>query len=167
MIKLENLDSFNASVQRWFSSVEEAAAEAAVGLAKEAFEEIIQYSPQYSGDFVANWKVSKNTPDTSFTLDAVHGFNKAEPFQMGDSPAMEYARQHAKWPKIRLGESIFLSNSARHDEPYAWKIELGQVALRPVNEGAEHVVFRAASLVGFNFTNIGPVQLEGLRKAWV
>lgn len=172
MIKVKNLDSFDAAVQQWFAAVENAAAEAAVGIAHQVFEEVLETSPQYSGDFVANWKVSTNPNYSEFTPNAVGGYFKGKGdlnamgpiFQMGSSPAMQYARSNAKWPKIKLGKSIYLHNNARHDEPYAWKIENGEIRLRPVNEGAEHVVRRALASVSFNYHNIGPVQLDVLRK---
>ena len=172
MIKVTNLASFDASVQRWFKAVEDAAAEAAVGLAHEAFEQILETSPQYSGDFVANWQVSKSPVAGAFVANAVGGYkegvggaNKLNPlFHIGSTPAMVYARSKANWPKIKLGESIYLHNNAEHSAPYAKRIEDGYVKLRDINEGASHVVRRAISMVAFNFHNIGPVQLAGLRK---
>lgn len=162
MIRAQNLDSFDATVQGWFEAVEEAVAEAAVGLANEAFEQLLESSPQYSGDFVANWKVGKQ-PDYSFSPMPGRA-GHMDPFQMGSTPAMEYARAHAVWPDLKLGESVYITNSAAHDEPYAVKIENGMIKLRPVNEGASHIVRRAVLTLGFNYTTIGPVQLDILRK---
>ena len=172
MIEVLNLDSFDATVQGWFKAVEAAAAEAAVGLAHEAFEQILETSPQFSGDFAANWTVATTATASSFQPNALDGYrpdakgrNTLPPlFQMGSSPAMDYARSKAKWPKIKLGESLFLTNSASHEEPYAFLIEHGLIRLRPVNEGAEQVVARAASIVGFTYHNIGSVKLSHLRK---
>lgn len=162
-LKIENLAAASTTVREWFKSVEAAAAEAAVGMAREAFEQVLETSPQYSGDFVANWKVSKNAPDTSFTPGIFT--NGGRPlFRMGSSPAMAYARANAHWPELKLGESIFLSNSASHTEPYALKIEHGLIKLRPVNEGGAYVAQRAARYVLHRYTKIGKVQLEILRK---
>lgn len=173
MIKVLNLDSFDETVQRWFSKVETAAAEAAVGIAREAFEQILETSPQYSGDFVANWKVSKSATDSSFTPDALGGYkpnllgrNTMSPlFQMGSTPAMSYARANAKWPKLVLGESIYLHNSAKHDhsDSYAYRVENGSIQLRPENAGASHVVARAVGIIGFTYHNISAANLTHLR----
>ena len=173
MIKVLNLDSFDETVQRWFSKVETAAAEAAVGIAREAFEQILKTSPQYSGDFVANWKVSKSATDSSFTPDALDGYkpdmfgrNTLPPlFQMGSTPAMSYARANAKWPKINLGESVYLHNSAKHDydDFYADRVEKGLIRLRPENAGASHVVARAVGIIGFTYHNISAANLTHLR----
>lgn len=163
MIELLNLAKFDATVQGWFSAVRTAAAEAAVGLAHEAFEEILDHSPQYSGDFVANWRVGTQTTD-EFTSGAVSGGSLMPIYGKGDEPAKVYARSHAQWPKLTLGQSLYLYNSARHDEPYAWKIESGDIVFRPINEGSDHPVHLAALMTAFNFNQIGPVQLDGLRK---
>lgn len=92
------------------------------------------------------------------------GATYPNPFEMGSTPAMEYARSRAMWPTVQLGESVFLTNSAKHDEPYNIAIEKGTIYLRPVNEGAVNVMQRAVHTLSFTYQNIGPVQLDGLRK---
>lgn len=163
VIKVTNLSTFNAEVEKWFAAVEKAAAEAAVGLAQVALDEILENSPQYSGDFVANWKVG-NSVTSDFTMNAVGGMNSKVPFKRGDNPAIAYAKSQAKWPTPSLGKAIYLYNNAKHDEPYAPKIEKGEIKFRDVNEGADHPVRKAMLNVSFLYTNIGPVQLDGLRK---
>lgn len=160
VIKVTNLPEFDAEVQLWFSRLEEAAAEAAVGLAQEAFETILDHSPQYSGDFVANWKVGTTVTD-EFQEGALGGTTV---YGKGSSPAKLYASSRASWPNITLGQSVYLFNNAHHDEPYAWKIENGEIAFRDVNQGADHPVRYAALSVGFKYTTIGPVQFDFLRK---
>lgn len=161
--KVTNLAEVNATVVAWFRRVEKAAAEAAVGMAREAFDEILETSPQYSGDFVANWKVSKNSPDTSF-VEGVLTKSKIAQFQMGSSPAVAYAKANARWPNLKLGETLFISNSAAHTDAYAWKIEAGMINLRPVNEGGSHVVRRATRYLQNRYATIGSTQLDILRK---
>ena len=56
-VKVLNLDAFDASVQSWFTAVKGAAEQAAVGLARRIFDKVLLESPQFSGDFAANWKV--------------------------------------------------------------------------------------------------------------
>lgn len=174
MIKVRNLDSFDATVQGWFSAVREAAAEVAVGLAKQAFNQLLYTSPQYRGDFVANWRVSVGQPDTTFVENAVApsagtytGRLSFEPFEKGSPQAVTYAKAMAKGKLdgFRLGQRIFISNSAAHDEPYAWKIEDGLIKLRPVNAGAAHVVARALAFVhGRNRYINTPGHLAALRR---
>lgn len=163
MIKVTNLAEFDAEVQRWFNAFEKAAAEAAVGLAKAAFKQILETSPQYSGDFVANWKVQINGVTPSFTSNAVGGLDREVPFQVGDRPAINKALSNAKWPRIKLGDSIYLHNTAFHDSYYAWKIENNQINFRPVNEDAHHVVTRALYATAFMNDRLTPQRLAILR----
>ena len=164
-VKVTNLSAFDAQVEAWFAAVEKAAAEAAVGLAREAFEQIIENGPQNSGDFVAQTKVSVGAPAPVSDFKPFQLHNKAsDPFQMGDSPAMEYAKSHAVWPTIKLGQTVFISSSAKHDEFYAWKIEKGQIKLRPENAGAVAIYARAARHVGHRYNFIGGSQMDWLRK---
>ena len=164
-VKVTNLTAFDANVQAWFAAVEKATAEAAVGVAREAFEQIIETGPQYSGDFVANTKVSVGAPAplSAFQPFVLHD-STHDPFKMGDSPAMEYAKSHAVWPTIKLGQTVFVSSSAKHDEFYAWKIEKGQIKLRPENAGAVAIYARAARHVGNRYNFIGGSQMDWLRK---
>lgn len=163
-VEVKNLAEFDATVIGWLKAVENVAREAALGLAHNAFEEILETAPQYSGDFVANTRYAIGAPDTTFE-EGLGGGKMHDPKQMGDSQAQNVARSRVRWRKPQLGESIFVSSSAKHDELYAWKIENGQIALRPVNEGADHIYRRAAANTGHKFSRIGSVQLAALRKA--
>lgn len=149
MIEVKGLAAFDSTIQDWFREVEQAAAEAAVGMAKSAFNSILNNSPQFSGDFVANWKVEVGGVTPSFESNVIKGFNRSSPYQVGDSPAISYAKSKAKWPKLKLGQDIYLHNSAFHEEPYAFKIENNQINFRPVNEDAHHVVTRALYATAF------------------
>lgn len=163
----ESLATFDASVQGWFAAVRKAAEEAAVGLAHEAFEQIIQTAPQSSGDFVANTNVSVWAPEPNFEASAVPTHN-SNIFQMGDTPAMDHARRKVSWPAITeslaLGESIFIASNAKHDQNYSMKIENGLINLRPVNAGADHIYARARDFAQRRYSHIGRAQLETLRS---
>ena len=174
-VKVNNLNEVNATVLAWFGAVKAAAEEAAVGMAKVAFEQILKEGPQYSGDFVANTKVSFGTVDASFTPNALgwrreHRFGPANPaenlaFKRGDTPAIDYAMSRANWAGFKLGQPIFITSNAVHDsEPYAIKIETGQIAFRPVNEGADHVYRNAYNFVASRYGTIGFGELNQLRN---
>jgi hypothetical protein len=168
MLQVKGLDAFNATVNQWLGNVEKAAAEAAVGLAKQVFNQILYTSPQYSGDFVANWKVGYGSVDSSFQGRVFNAelYNADEPFKRGDTKAIRHAQANANWrPLTKLGQSIFLSNSAAHDEPYAVKIEQGMIKLRSVNAGAAHVVRRAVTAYSNRYAKINAAQLAVLRKS--
>ncbi len=174
---LVGLEQFDASVKTWFGNVRQAAQEAAVGLAEVALQHIVEQSPQYTGDFVAGWEVGFNTPPTIWRPPKIlnQKMIKAgvvEPFQKGDEVAIEYALNKAQ-PRFAaakhepLGTAIYHSNSAHHDENYAWKIENGEIDLRPVNQNADRVVQRGALFTRNRFKHIGAPQLAVLRSLGV
>ena len=168
MLQVKGLDAFSATVNQWLGNVEKAAAEAAVGLAKQMFHQILYTSPQYSGDFVANWKVGYGTIDTSYQTGIFTSelYDADEPFKRGDTKAIRHAQANANWrPLVKLGQTIYLSNSSAHDEPYAVKIEAGLIRLRPVNNGAAHVVRRAVTAYSNRYAKINAAQLTKLRKS--
>lgn len=149
-VSVQNLDAFDTTVQQWFKSVQKAAEDAALGLAKMAFKHVLEISPQFSGDFVANWVVGYNALNYSFTPQAVAPdkfWNDPDwvAHSRGDPEAQEYAKSHAHWQSIKLGGSIFLCNSAHHHgDNYAMKIEGGMIKFRDVNAGADAVVRKTA-----------------------
>jgi hypothetical protein len=174
---LVGLEKFDASVKAWFGEVRQAAQETAAGLAEVALQEIVEESPQYTGDFVGGWEVGFNAPPRIWRPPKILNqkmiqTGTVEPFQKGDSVAIEYALSKAQ-PRFAaakrepLGTSIYLSNSAHHDEDYAWKIENGEIAFRPVNQNADRVVQRGALFVRNRFKHIGAPQLAVLRSLGV
>lgn len=171
------LDKFNAEVRAWVSAVEAASQQAAVGLGEVALTFILEEGPQYSGDFVAGWEVGFNTPVNIWRPPQAGGAGLikkglADPREKGDPASIDYALNRAA-PRFKaaatqpLGTSIFLSNSAVHDEPYAWKIERGAINFRPVNPDASRLVSRAVDYVSRRFGTIGRTQLNILRSVGV
>jgi hypothetical protein len=171
------LDSFHADVKAWVNSVEKAAQEAAAGLGQIALTYILEEGPQYSGDFVAGWEVGFNVPVNIWRPPQSGGAalikkGLADPLEKGDPYAIDYALNKA-YPRFEaaakqpLGTPIFLSNSAVHDEPYAWKIERNEINFRPENPDAGRLVGRSVDYVGRRFATIGRSQLSVLRSLGV
>lgn len=135
-LEFPNLDAFAGQLAQWAEGVREQMAQAARGLALEALREITEQSPQYSGDFAANWKLSVGAPNFSFQgqLFSLTG----GPRLMGDREAIEYAwaNNQGALNGFRLGDTIYLANSAEHDQAYAWRIEDNKIKFRPGNKGA-------------------------------
>ena len=176
MLELRGLSEFNQQVQQWFDAVQVETARASVGLAKSLFKQLLQGSPQFSGDFAANWKVEYGSITPSFDEDVVavqkitdKGF-RIEPFTRGSSPAIRYAESMAKWRPMRLGESIYLHNSAMHlddfnnPDYYGWKIENGEIKFRPGNRGADAVMRRSLIHVSNRYAVINKAQLATLSR---
>jgi hypothetical protein len=155
---------FTKGVNAWLASVGKDVGAAAAGLAREAFNEILETSPQYSGDFVANTQVSTGTVVPKFTPHVIPGGSTGE-FQRGSTPAIRYAKSHARFKAPALGQSIFIHRTAVHDEPYSWALEKGKIALRPVNTGAEYMYSRATLHTGQKYSTINKTRLNGLKAA--
>ncbi len=171
------LDKFDSDVGAWFGAVSQAAQEAAAGLAEVALQHVLDESPQYTGDFVSGWQVSFNGPTNIWRPAKLINQTQinsglVEPYQKGDEPAIDYALNMA-WPRLAaaraqpLGTSIYLSNSAVHDEPYAWKIEEGSIDFRSVNPNADRVAERGVLFTRNRFKHIGKPQLAILRSLGV
>ena len=165
---LAGLDAFDATVKGWLKDVEKEAAEAAVGLAHEAFDHIIENAAQSSGDFVANTNVSMNgKPDYSFTPSLTpvshRVLSTADLFKKGDPQAQEEAKKRAVWSVPKLGVPIFIASNAVHDEPYSVDLEKGRINLRPVNQGGDHAYANALSYVQHRYAHIGKAQLVSLK----
>ena len=171
------LNEFNAAVRGWFDAVEKAAEDAAVGLATKVFEKALAESPQYSGSYAGNWKLSYGSIDTSFEFDPLGTKGSGPIYQRGSGPAQGYARAHGmKSPGgFKLGQSIFVSNStvSKSSDPrysdvnLAWQIEQGYIRFRPVNEGADHVGTKSLNFVAHRFQNINKASLAILRRVGV
>lgn len=166
VVKVQGLDSLKSACAAFIADARQSAQVAALGLAKRAFNHLLYTSPQYSGDFVANWKVDYGQPNFRFTSAALgKTFPDESPFKRGDTPAIQYAQQHATWRLPQPGEPIYIHNSAAHDEPYAWKVEEGTIRLRPINAGAAYVVRRSIQFVSTRYATIDASKLKTLARS--
>lgn len=137
-IKVTNIDQVFGELDAWLMSVQRDLEHLARGLATEAFIKILDHSPQYSGDFAANWKLSVGEMDKSYGV-MLFGklFPDPDPFINGDEEAIMKAMSNAmgKLDGFKLGQTIWISNSSAHLTTYAWKIENNQIRFRPGNYG--------------------------------
>ena len=174
-VGFKNLPDFDRVVKGWLKEVEVDTTKAVKGLAKFTLMKILTRSPQYSGDFVANWNTSVGTPDTSFTENVFGTRSLDEPtFHKGSSPAIAYAygKADAGLSGFTLGKTIYLANNIEHPmhikrmkdgsvvfegvvgDKYGRRIEDGTLHLRPVNEGGHHPMKWSVLHVGNRFATI-------------
>ena len=160
-LRVEGLPEFDSAVDAWFGAVEKVAAKAAVVLTNRVFDNILINSPQFSGDMTSSWRVSFNGyVDGRFEKNAIPGAARygekekgVEPFGRVDAAAIQHAYSQVTWPSdFKLGTPIYISNSATHDEPYAWLVEDGKIKFRPENAGADHVCGNAVKRVAARFS---------------
>lgn len=156
MVEIKNLAQVIAQLDAWIASAERLAENVAKGLAAESFKMLLDHSPQYSGDFVANWNVSIGNIDASFTQfqdPAITSTFKV--YQNRSAPAMQAAilRNAGKLATFKLGEAIFISNGSSHDQAYAPMVEDDSITWRPgtsnigrpiaITAGFVHQAYRA------------------------
>ena len=189
MLKVSGLSEFDNAVKGWLGAVEKAAEKVATSLALDTLTYILKESPQYSGDFVANWNTTLDAPDYTVIENAVGGRQyfqgRLQPtYQKGSQRAIQHALTSAKTAlgTLKLGQHIYLANGAYHrahiqrykgdklsyEGPggksyYGWKLEEGLIKLRPVNEGAEHMVRRAATSIPLRYGQVGSVRFNSLK----
>lgn len=146
MFEIKNVDELLAQITQWEKDITAMVEGVGRGLSIVMFRGVVERSAQYSGDFAANWKYSVGQPDLSFEAGllgeptpvtgdygiAESGSNRFE----GSRQAIEKARElNAGRPEqFKLGETAFISNSAKHDEPYAMKIWKDQIQFREGNQ---------------------------------
>lgn len=168
MLKIKNLSQVNKDIDNWLAQVEAEIEAVARGYAMQALGVLEIHSAQYSGDFAANWNLSVGTPDTSFApWPGRHEWTdkNTQPFLMGDAPAMDYAMARAagSLDSFKLGQTIWLTNAAFHNESYAEKIENNRINFRPGNDGMP--IFHTVEMMKMNYATIkkgAAAQLKGL-----
>lgn len=170
MIKSPDIFDFLSDIKRWEERAELLTQEVGRGISALVFNTVVQGSPQFSGDFAANWKYSVGEPDTSFESAGLRGDELFDaPHGKGDSEAIEMAftSQSGKEMQFKLGVPAYISNSAQHDELYAWKIWEGTIRFRPENPSVdlERDVKDALSAFapGGLITKAGALALVGMR----
>lgn len=155
MVKLvvTNRFQFDSQVSAWVAAVKRHTAHVARGLAIELLNVILYKGPQYSGDFVANWDVSVGSPDYAFKK-SYGPMRYMTVVREGDTRAVDIAKSKVNFGDIRLGQVIWLSNAAFHDESYSVLIEEGRINFRPENPSGGRVVARAIQMVGTRYSRI-------------
>jgi len=169
-VAVKNIAEFDGEAKAWFAAVRETAEKAAVGLATHAFKEVLRTTAQYSGTTVANWKMSAGSPDYSFEADPFGTKGDRTPhYHVGSQRAQQYATSRGvSIGNFKLGQTIFITNSTVSEnkvdrEGYhdmgrtyiAKRLEDGLVELRPINEGASHMVLRAKTKLANRYKSIG------------
>lgn len=141
-LKIIRWQKWKNDVNRALDKVSKESMDISNGVAVTLFYQLLQNSPQFSGDFAANWRYSINSPDTTFESTAEDwkekvADNSFQAFKAGYEEAISkaVARNKGKDTGYVLGDTFFLSNSAVHDEPYALKIEQGEIKFREGNQG--------------------------------
>ena len=179
MLQAKNLDAFFKQVKDWSAQQKVVVGEVGRGLSAYAFNYIPTISAQNTGDFAANWKYSVGSVDTTFKSGALPNLNgrllfryrdlknRHRVYESGriqghqDAISYAYSANVGKDKEFVFGSTAYISNSAVHDQAYAWKIENGTIKFRPRNEG--HPVANTVSLMTSQFGGVlSPAKIAAL-----
>lgn len=167
MLKILNLDSVFAEIDAWEKQVEQECIRIAILLTSIAFGRAVGSSPQYSGDFAANWRLSVNKIDVAFQSGIFPDkqFPTENPFQRGDTEAVYYALNGnlGKLENASFGDTLWIANSSQHDDLYAWKIEDNLIRLRPQNFGGDGPIRGVKEYMKASFGTITKSSMEFLK----
>lgn len=162
MLRITNFDKVFEEMDAWLLQAEAEVERVAISYAQTMLKHAAHRSPQYSGDFVSNWKLSVNRIPgaTEFEPNVFPDkmFPTEEPYQMGDDAGIRVAivrnEDSVSEFNFKLGDTIWLSNSAYHDSTYAWKIENSTIKLRPVNYGGYAPLKQVRNFMRQHFSEI-------------
>lgn len=154
MLKITNLPAFQAQVKTFVGQARATAQARLTQLVREAQIHAADISPVYSGDYASNWNVSFGTPDESFKSNIDYtasdrSYTVKDGYSVYPEPRdSRWGMGNFKMTGFALGQTVFLTNAANHDEPYAWKIENKEIKFRDVNVGKESVGRKTADWIG-------------------
>ena len=146
---ITNRDAFLVNVNKKLNAVAKKAEQRTTLVMRAAQVHASRISPVYSGDFASNWNVSVGSPDISFSSSGGDYMQLSDKtgcaVPLRNSAAVtqgNFSMTPGFFGTKEAGfqtKPVYLSNAAKHDEPYAWKIEQGAINFRPVNQGKDRV----------------------------
>ncbi len=173
---MNNFAQFSAQVDDWLAGTRELAKDVARGLSVKLFYGVLSRSPQFSGDYAANWQYSTGLPNSTFRgglfpdqkvrigeYGRISGPTSAKSTGHPEAIAYAISNNAGRDAAAKLGVPIFISNSAQHDDAYAWLIENNQIKFRPGNAGAV-ARLSAAEVIG-RYAHIGKAEAIALSAA--
>ena len=168
MIEVRNLDKVIQQIDSWERAVYNLVSEVGRGLSVELFNLVVEVSPQYSGDFAANWKYELNKVSPTFEsgLFQILGANNEVKHHQGDREAIGFAHRAnmGNDAAMKLGDTAYIHNSAVHDEAYAPLIWDGAIRLREVNTMAGTVEQRYSNWASHLKVIDGPRAQQLIRR---
>jgi hypothetical protein len=173
VLQIKNLGQVLAGIDEWIDACEALAEGAFRGMVVESFKFILEGTPEWSGNLVANWSLTIGTPADSYDPDLFKESRRelalGEPYSRltPNYDAIHYAESVAaqSLPLVRLGADVFITNNT----PYAVQVALnereddGRPFLRSVNLPVEmvHAAAERGAVEYNNITTAKALQLAG------
>jgi hypothetical protein len=164
VLKLDNIGEVLEGIEAWVEACEDLANDTLRGLTALSFKYIVQGTPEWSGNMVANWRITVGAPAADYNETIFKEADIGGDFRLGgrepfsrvapNAAAVLYATAIAKHmlPYVRLGADVYVSNPT----PYAAEVEAnakassGRAFLRPINlvNGRVEMLYAAADKFG-------------------
>ena len=133
MLKLKsNAKAFSSQLKAAFAGVETKLDSVCRVRAEGVFHDIVENTPQWTGNLAGNWRLGVGQPDTSFTVRTEFPYSESlREFQRGDDPAVSEALTLAQTAitNISYKSTVFITNQS----PIAQAVEDEAIHIRPVN----------------------------------
>lgn len=173
VLKVSNIAQVQKDLDAWIKGFEKESVAIVKNYAAQTFHILLGRSPQFSGDFVANWNISLNVPDTSFRrfkatrtdpMKRGRSFDTADMnYKRGDKPAMTEAkmRNEGALQGYIHGDRIVMTNASFHNfgrsekrDYYAKAIEADHIKWRAGNETAGHPAAKTKLWMGTRYATL-------------
>lgn len=133
MLKVKtNAAAFSSQLKAAFAGIEADLDSVCRVRAEGVFTDIVENTPQGTGNLAGNWRLGVGQPDTSFRVRTDFPYSEAmREFQRGDDPAVSEALSLAKTAitNISYKSAVFITNQS----PIAQAVEEESIHIRPVN----------------------------------
>lgn len=147
-VKVTNATAFQAAVAKAVEAKRAQLAEKVKLVAEESLKYATETSPQFSGTFVGNFRLSVSAPNPGRDQKPYDYWTPPGGSQQeGDAGAVGRAKAGSAGALngYKFGQAIYLSTtalSAEDNENYAWDIEANIMRFRPVNPSRGRVLGR-------------------------
>ena len=148
MMKVSKNKKFAGTISGFITAAKTMTLAATKDIAREALYYAVMTSPQSSGTYAANWRLSIGSPRPGNIRKRLSSGQEItnDPYQEGDTPAVTEAinSRGSRLSGLKLREKVYLSTRALNEsgEDYTWDIEAGFMKFRPVNRSGGRVLAR-------------------------
>lgn len=151
-----NFDQFEAELDAAILHLDNQVSEAFHNWTMHIFIDLVESTPQWSGDLAANWYYSLNSPSSEYheiPAKAIHwapkGFTAVTPLRRGDPFAVTASVHRAtEGPKPTWRDKVYFTNNT----PIAFDVENRLVTVRAVNLVDRQVAM--ASFIAYKWRNL-------------
>lgn len=161
-VKAKNIDGFIAKLKKHKLIVEGKVAETKRNLVRDIFIDVVQGSPQWSGNLASNWYIEFHSNKGRYSKISGYktkAWNRDDPYQVGDDPAVSRTlmRELPKIADIRWNSKVQIVNYT----PYASEVEAG---LGPDGKPIRDINYKYGQIAMAGYVTAKYSQLRTLKR---